>query len=251
MATLSVNVAANTVSPSYDFSNLAPRLVSFRTGGLITGVIGIVIQPWRLLANPHIYIYVWLGFYGGLLGAVAGVLIADYWLIRRTDLRLVDLYRPYGSYWYGGGWNWRAVLALGAGALLAVGGAWSAPGQGPFPADGLIPAIVTDAASGEVLMLAYMNAEALHLTIKSRIGHFWSRSRQELWKKGRESGNLLKVVEMRTDCDQDVIWMQVEVQGDGLACHTGRVSCFYRKVRPGSGGDDKVSLTPLVPARRR
>ena len=82
VATLSVNVAANMVSPSYDFSNLAPKLISFRTGGLITGVIGILIQPWRLLANPHIYIFVWLGFYGGLLGAVAGVLIADYWLIR-------------------------------------------------------------------------------------------------------------------------------------------------------------------------
>ncbi len=86
VATLSVNVAANTVSPSYDFSNLLPKLVSFRTGGIITGVIGILIQPWRLLANPHVYIFVWLGFYGGLLGAVAGVLIADYWLIRRTEL---------------------------------------------------------------------------------------------------------------------------------------------------------------------
>jgi NCS1 family nucleobase:cation symporter-1 len=141
VATLSVNVAANTVSPSYDFSNLAPRLVSFRTGGLITGVIGIAIQPWRLLANPHIYIFVWLGFYGGLLGAVAGVLIADYWLIRRTDLRLAELYRPSGRYWYTGGWNWRAVVALLIGAVLAVGGAWSAPGGGPFPAGGLIPVL--------------------------------------------------------------------------------------------------------------
>ena len=141
VATLSVNVAANTVSPSYDFSNLLPKLVSFRTGGIITGVIGILIQPWRLLANPHIYIFVWLGFYGGLLGAVAGVLIADYWLIRRTELRLVDLYRPGGAYWYAGGWNWRGVLAFLVGAVLAVGGAWSAPGQGPFPQDGLIPAL--------------------------------------------------------------------------------------------------------------
>ena len=141
VATLSVNVAANTVSPSYDFSNLLPKLVSFRTGGLITGVIGILIQPWRLLANPHVYIYVWLGFYGGLLGAVAGVLIADYWLVRGTELRLADLYRRDGAYWYNGGWNWRAVVAFGAGALLAVGGAWSAPGGGPFPAGGLIPAL--------------------------------------------------------------------------------------------------------------
>jgi nucleobase:cation symporter-1, NCS1 family len=138
VATLSVNVAANTVSPSYDFSNVAPTRISFRTGGLITGVIGIAIQPWRLLANPHVYIFVWLGFYGGLLGAVAGVLVADYWLARRTELRLADLYRPGGAYWYAGGVNWRAVAAFGAGALLAVGGAWSAPGTGPFPARGLI-----------------------------------------------------------------------------------------------------------------
>jgi NCS1 family nucleobase:cation symporter-1 len=141
VATLSVNVAANTVSPSYDFSNLAPKLVSFRTGGLITGVVGVLIQPWRLLANPHIYIYTWLGFYGGLLGAVAGVLIADYWLIRRTELGLADLYRPGGAYWYAGGWNWRGVVAFVVGAVLAVGGAWSAPGEGPFPAGGLIPAL--------------------------------------------------------------------------------------------------------------
>ncbi len=139
VATLSVNVAANTVSPSYDFSNLAPRFVSFRTGGLITGVVGILIQPWRLLTNPHVYIYTWLGFYGGLLGTIAGVLIADYWVMRRTELRLAELYRPHGSYWYRAGWNWRAVVAFGVGALLAVGGAYSTPNNGPFPAHGLIP----------------------------------------------------------------------------------------------------------------
>jgi nucleobase:cation symporter-1, NCS1 family len=139
VATLSVNVAANTVSPSYDFSNLAPRFISFRTGGLITGVIGILIQPWRLLSNPHIYIFTWLGFYGGLLGAIAGVLIADYWVKRRTRLRLAELYRPDGSYWYGGGWNWRALVAFGIGAVLAVGGAYSTPNNGPFPLHGLIP----------------------------------------------------------------------------------------------------------------
>src|SRR6201995_1896137 len=141
VATLSVNVAANTVSPSYDFSNLLPKLVSFRTGGLITGVIGILIQPWRLLTNPHVYIYVWLGFLRRPPGAVAGVLIADYWLVRNTELRLADLYRPHGAYWYNGGWNWRAVVAFAVGAVLAVGGAWSAPGQGPFPEHGLIPAL--------------------------------------------------------------------------------------------------------------
>jgi nucleobase:cation symporter-1, NCS1 family len=139
VATLSVNVAANTVSPSYDFSNLAPRLISFRTGGLITGVIGIAIQPWRLLSNPHVYIFTWLGFYGGLLGAIAGVLIADYWLMRRGRLHLVELYRPEGRYWYRGGWNWRAVVAFGVGVVLAVGGAYSTPNNGPFPLHGLIP----------------------------------------------------------------------------------------------------------------
>ena len=83
----------------------------------------------------------WLGFYGGLLGAVAGVLIADYWLVRRSELRLADLYRRGGACRYNGGWNWRALVALGVGALLAVGGAWSVPGQGPFPQGGLIPVL--------------------------------------------------------------------------------------------------------------
>jgi NCS1 family nucleobase:cation symporter-1 len=139
VATLSVNVAANTVSPSYDFSNAAPRLVSFRTGGLITGVLGILIQPWRLVQDRNIYIFVWLEFYGGLLGAVAGVLIAGYWVRNRTSLQLPALYRPDDRYWFSGGWNWPAVLATVVGAVLAVGGAYSAPGKGPFPEGGLIP----------------------------------------------------------------------------------------------------------------
>jgi nucleobase:cation symporter-1, NCS1 family len=140
LATMSVNVAANVVSPSYDFSNAAPRLVSFRVGGLITGVLGIAIQPWRLVNNPHLYIYVWLDFYGGVLGAVAGVLIAGYWVHSRTQLDLAGLYRAHSRYWFAAGWNWRAVVATVAGALLAVGGASSTPGNGPFPANGLIPA---------------------------------------------------------------------------------------------------------------
>ena len=122
-----MNVAANTVSPSYDFSNLLPKLISFRTGGIITGVIGILIQPWRLLANPHVYIFVWLGFYGGLLGAVAGVLIADYWLLRRTELSLPDLYRPGGAYWYAGGWNWRGCSPCWSARCWP----WAAPGRRP------------------------------------------------------------------------------------------------------------------------
>src|SRR5437879_7444299 len=139
VATLSVNIAANTVAPSYDFSNLVPKLISFRLGSLITGILGVLIQPWRLLSDPHIYIFTWLGFYGGLLGSVAGVLIADYWLIRRTTLKLVDLYRPEGFYRYAGGLNPRAVISIVVGALLSVGGAYSSPpGSGPFPLYGLI-----------------------------------------------------------------------------------------------------------------
>ena len=102
-----------------------------------------------------------------------------------------------------------------------------------FDADGLIPAIVTDAASGELLMLAWMNAEALATTLETRIAHFWSRSRAKLWKKGEESGNVLEVSEVRTDCDQDAIWLKVIVGGDGVACHTGERSCFYRALALG------------------
>ncbi|GAA2146486.1 NCS1 family nucleobase:cation symporter-1 [Kitasatospora kazusensis] len=144
VATLSVNIAANVVSPAYDLAHLAPRFVNFRTGALITGVVGIAIMPWKLIANPHVYIFTWLGVVGGLLGTVAGVLIADYWLIRRTGLALAELYRPDGRYWYTAGWNWLAVLALLAGGVLAIGGSYSTVGadgtrQGPFPVDGVIP----------------------------------------------------------------------------------------------------------------
>ncbi|MFG3225648.1 NCS1 family nucleobase:cation symporter-1 [Kitasatospora sp. NPDC048194] len=146
VATLSVNIAANVVSPAYDLANLLPRFVNFRTGALITGVVGIAIFPWKLIADPHVYIFVWLGVVGGLLGTVAGVLIADYWVLRRTRLRLADLYRPFGAYWYAAGWNWRAVVALLVGGLLAVGGSYSAVDghgvkQGPFPVDGLVPVL--------------------------------------------------------------------------------------------------------------
>ncbi len=110
--------------------------------------------------------------------------------------------------------------------------------QPKFDADGLIAAIVTDAASGEVLMLAWMNAEALALTLETRIAHFWSRSRAKLWKKGEESGNLLEVREVRIDCDQDALWLKVAVAGAGVACHTGERSCFYRTLPLGRAGPD-------------
>jgi NCS1 family nucleobase:cation symporter-1 len=144
LATLTTNVAANLVSPSYDFSNAWPKMISFRTGGIITAIVGVLIQPWYLISNPEIYIFTWLGFYGGATGAIAGVLIADYWLIRKTVLKLGDLYRPSGIYRYVSGWNWRAVVALLVGMVLAVGGAYSATAAdgsstGPFPPGGILP----------------------------------------------------------------------------------------------------------------
>ncbi|MEO8191602.1 MAG: NCS1 family nucleobase:cation symporter-1 [Acidobacteriota bacterium] len=122
VATLAVNIAANVVSPANDFANAFPRLIRFKTGGLITGIIGILMQPWRLLADPSGYIFTWLLGYSGGLGSIAGVLIADYWLVRRTRLRLEDLYLTHGVYRYAGGWNWKAVVATLTGCALAWGG---------------------------------------------------------------------------------------------------------------------------------
>jgi NCS1 family nucleobase:cation symporter-1 len=120
VATLNTNVAANVVSPSNDFSNLYPRLISFRTGGLITGVIGVLMMPWKLLSNFSAYIFGWLVGYSGLLGPIAGIMIADYFILRRARLKLDDLYSRNGAYEYDGGVNWRAVLALGAGIAVAL-----------------------------------------------------------------------------------------------------------------------------------
>ncbi len=100
--------------------------------------------------------------------------------------------------------------------------------------NGLIPAIVTDAKDGSVVMLAYMNAEALRLTLETGEAHYWSRSRGELWRKGATSGDTQKVVEVRLDCDQDAVLLSVSLGGRGVACHTGRRSCFYRRVNRGS-----------------
>ena len=116
-----------------------------------------------------------------------------------------------------------------------------------FDEHGLFPAIVTDAATGAVLMFAWMNAEALSLTMTTHIVHFYSRSRAKLWKKGEESGNLLGVVEMRTDCDQDAITISVTVAGNGVACHTGAVSCFYRTVKLGEPPSRLVAATQYQP----
>jgi phosphoribosyl-AMP cyclohydrolase len=104
-----------------------------------------------------------------------------------------------------------------------------------FGADGLITAVVTDVASGDVLMVAHMNAEALHKTIESGEAWYYSRSRKALWKKGESSSHVQRVVELRVDCDQDALWLKVEQAGEG-ACHTGRRSCFYRAVPVGQKG---------------
>jgi NCS1 family nucleobase:cation symporter-1 len=120
VATLNTNVAANVVSPSNDFSNLNPRLISFRTGGMITGVVGVLLMPWKLLSDFSAYIFGWLVGYSGLLGPIAGVMIADYFLIRRSRLKVEDLYRRNGIYEYENGVNLRAVMALASGIVVAL-----------------------------------------------------------------------------------------------------------------------------------
>jgi NCS1 family nucleobase:cation symporter-1 len=120
LATLNVNVAANLVSPSNDFSNLSPRLISFRSGGLITCVVGVaVFQPWKLLANYSNYIFGWLVGYSGFLGPIAGVMICDYFIVRKKIILTQDLYLRHGFYEFSRGVNWRAIAALAAGAGLA------------------------------------------------------------------------------------------------------------------------------------
>lgn len=119
MATLNVNVAANVVSPANDFSNLSPRRISFRTGGLITCFMGIAMQPWKLMANYGSYILGWLVGYSGFLGPIAGVLICDYFVVRKKLLVVTDLYQRNGLYEYQRGVNWQAVAALAAGAGVA------------------------------------------------------------------------------------------------------------------------------------
>ena len=108
-----------------------------------------------------------------------------------------------------------------------------------FDAAGLVTVVTIEADSNQVLMLAHMNAEALALTLETGVAHYWSRSRGQLWKKGETSGEVQQVVELRTDCDQDAIVLTVHQTGRGAACHTGRKSCFYRRV---IAGDDTATL---------
>lgn len=120
--------------------------------------------------------------------------------------------------------------------------------QPKFDSDGLIPAIVVDTETGDVLMFAHMNGEALRLTMTSGFAHFWSRSRKRLWKKGEESGNTLAVADILTDCDQDVVLIKARVAGNGPACHTGARSCFYRRVD--AAADEKPArLSPFANAK--
>ncbi|MEJ8308912.1 phosphoribosyl-AMP cyclohydrolase [Agrobacterium larrymoorei] len=106
----------------------------------------------------------------------------------------------------------------------------SGPFSPKFDANGLVTAVVTDIKDGELLMVAHMNADALKLTLETGIAHYYSRSRDKIWKKGETSGNLQTVREFRTDCDQDAVWLKVSVAGHDATCHTGRRSCFYRTV---------------------
>ena len=112
-----------------------------------------------------------------------------------------------------------------------------------FGADGLIPCVTIDAVSGDVLMVAWMNNDALHQTFESGFVHYWSRSRQCIWKKGETSGSLQRVVELRTDCDQDVLLVRAAVETRVGTCHTGRTTCFYRSVPLGGGPIERPLAT--------
>jgi len=137
VATLSTNIAANVVSPANDFANLAPRFVSFRTGGLITAVLGILIRPWKLYQDPSGYIFTWLIGYSALLGPIAGIMIADYFLWRRTSLDVAGLYREVGPYRYTGGFSLVGFGCLALAVLPNVPGFLATIGAVPaasFPA---------------------------------------------------------------------------------------------------------------------
>lgn len=122
LATLATNIAANVVGPANDFAHLNPKVISFRMGGLITGILGILIQPWRLLDSANVYVFTFLNGYSLLLGACGGVLIADYWILRHGELELEGLYENDGPYRYSNGWNWRAIVALIAGMSISIPG---------------------------------------------------------------------------------------------------------------------------------
>ena len=131
--TVSVNLAANLVGPAYDFSALNPRRISYKTGGFITAGIAIAMMPWKILESTQGYIFTWLIGYSALLGPVAGILVVDYYLIRRTELKVDDLYRADGAYSYRNGWNWVAVAAFVLGVLPNIPGFLNAAFPAAFP----------------------------------------------------------------------------------------------------------------------
>jgi nucleobase:cation symporter-1, NCS1 family len=126
IAQISTNMAANVVSPSFDFSNLAPKYISFRTGGIITAVIGVISFPWVILETAGSYVFTWLVGYGSLLGAIGAVMIMDYWIVRKRQLDLAELYKMDGKYSYSGGWNWRAIAAVFIGVIPVLPGFFKA-----------------------------------------------------------------------------------------------------------------------------
>ncbi|MBI5362836.1 MAG: cytosine permease [Planctomycetes bacterium] len=139
VATVSVNIAADVVSPANDFANLAPRFISFRTGGLITGLLGIAMMPWKLMASVGDYIFTWLVGYSALLGPIAGIMIVDYWVLRRRELDVAELYRPKGKH---AGVRWSAIAALVVGVAPHVPGFARAAGcveQVPAWCDAVYP----------------------------------------------------------------------------------------------------------------
>ncbi len=141
IATLSTNIAANVVSPANDFSNLWPRVISFRRGGIITGIVGILIFPWRLYSDLSNYIFTWLIGYSALLGSIAGVMLVDYYVLRRRCLLVNELYRENGRYAYGGsGFNWRALVAVFVGILPNVPGFLAQASNGAI----VVPAIFSE-----------------------------------------------------------------------------------------------------------
>ena len=122
ISTLATNIAANIVSPANDFANLAPKKITFKTGGLITGIIGVLIFPWKLIADPTGYIFTWLVGYSSLLGPIGGIMIADYYFIRKQQLVTKELYQHNGEYNYNGGINYAAIAALLLGIIPNIPG---------------------------------------------------------------------------------------------------------------------------------
>jgi len=131
--TVSVNLAANLVGPAYDFSSLAPKLISYKTGGYITAGIAILMMPWKILESTQGYIFTWLIGYSALLGPIAGILIIDYYFVRKTELNVAQLYKDNGLYSYGGGWNMAALAAFVVGVLPNIPGFLNAAFPASFP----------------------------------------------------------------------------------------------------------------------